>query len=74
MNEAHSKPRQRAEIAFQKEQAQFFARGEARQEEDAITLARDEKTLRLRQARLARDHQNSLTLATKPAAKRARRA
>jgi hypothetical protein len=73
MTETYSKPRQQAEIAFGKTQSQFFARGQAFEELDSIMVARDEKTLRLRQARLAQELQNRTTALTKPASKRARK-
>ncbi|PKR89742.1 hypothetical protein CXZ10_07530 [Pleomorphomonas diazotrophica] len=70
MSEQHSKSRQQAEIAFGKTQSQFFARGQAFEEIDAITAARTEKTARLREARLAKEAADSLALAIKPAQKR----
>ena len=51
MAEQYSKSRQQAEIAFGKAQSQFFARGQAFEELDSITAARNEKTQRLREAR-----------------------
>jgi hypothetical protein len=56
MTQTHSKTRQQAEIAFSHEQSQFFARGHAVEEMDAI--ARDAKTTRLREARLAKQAQD----------------
>ncbi|SCM71390.1 conserved hypothetical protein [uncultured Pleomorphomonas sp.] len=73
MAEQYSKPRQQAEIAFGKTQSQFFARGRAFEELDSITAARNEKTLRLREARLAKELQDSIAPAAKPAPKRAGR-
>ena len=70
MAEQHSKQRQQAEIAFGKAQSQFFARGQAFEELDAITAARNEKTARLRQARLAKEAEDGLALAVKPIHKR----
>ena len=55
MEETYSKSRQRAEIAFGAEQSQFFARGHAVEELQSIATLRDDKTLRLREARLARE-------------------
>ncbi|MDI7863842.1 hypothetical protein MRS76_17970 [Rhizobiaceae bacterium n13] len=66
MTETHSKPRQQAEIAFGRTQSQFFARERALDELDAIVAARDEKTLRLREARLAKELQDSLLPPAKP--------
>jgi hypothetical protein len=73
MSEQYSKPRQQAEIAFGKTQSQFFARGRAFEELDSIAVARNEKTTRLREARLAKEQQDSIALAAKPATKRAGR-
>ena len=50
-----SKSRQRAEIAFDRIQSQFFARGQATEELQTEEQARQAKTQRLREARLARD-------------------
>lgn len=68
MAETLSKSRQRAEIAFGKAQSQVLARGRAAEERESGALARAEKTLRLREARLARD----LTAAAGTVARRAR--
>ncbi len=70
MSEQYSKSRQQAEIAFGKTQSQFFARGQAFEELDSITAARNEKTARLREARLAKEAEDSLALAAKPVHKR----
>ncbi|MDM9628872.1 hypothetical protein QTL95_23525 [Rhizobium sp. S152] len=51
----HSKSRQQAEIAFDRVQSQFFARGQAAEELQTEEQARQAKTQRLREARLARD-------------------
>ena len=50
-----SKSRQNAEIAFDRVQSQFFARGQAVEELQTEEQARQAKTQRLREARLARD-------------------
>ena len=55
MIETYSKSRQQAEIAFGKVQTEFFARGQAQGALDDIAQARDEKTIRLRQARKAKE-------------------
>ncbi len=72
MSETHSKSRQQAEIAFGETQSQFFARGHAVDELNSIAQARDEKTQRLREARLAKELQDSLAPAKTPA-KRAKK-
>ena len=58
MTEKHSKSRQQAEIAFGKTQSQFFARSPAVEEHDFLIQARQEKTQRLREARLAMASEN----------------
>lgn len=55
MTQTHSKSREKAEIAFSNAQSQFFARNSAVEELDSIVLAREEKTRRLREARLAKE-------------------
>ncbi len=55
MSQTHSKSRQQAEIAFGNAQTQFFARNSAVDELDSIVRSREEKTLRLREARLAKE-------------------
>jgi hypothetical protein len=59
MTEQHSKARQVAEKAFDKTQASRAAGDRARDELDAVTKARQEKTSRLREARLAMEAQNA---------------
>jgi hypothetical protein len=58
MTQTYSRPRQRAEIAFGEVQKQFFAKDRAVEELDSIVLAREAKTLRLREARLAKEAQD----------------
>ena len=60
MTQTHSKSRQQAEIAFGKAQLQFFARNSAVEELDSLILPRAEKTLRLREARQAKELQDRL--------------
>ncbi|MDW9400685.1 hypothetical protein GOC23_08975 [Sinorhizobium meliloti] len=55
MTETYSKSRQQAEIAFGKVQTQFFAKDKAVEEFESIARSREAKTLRLREARLAKD-------------------
>ncbi|WP_429924384.1 hypothetical protein ACQY1H_16790 [Agrobacterium vitis] len=74
MAENYSKSRQQAEIAFDKEQSQFFARGRAVEEQDSLVLAREEKTLRLREARLAKESQDQQMADAATAAKSTRKA
>jgi hypothetical protein len=55
VTERFSKSRQQAEIAFGNAQTQFFAKHKAAEEVQSIDNARDAKTLRLREARLAKE-------------------
>jgi hypothetical protein len=55
MTQTHSRSRQQAEIAFSQTQTRFFAKDRAVDELDSIVLAREAKTLRLREARLANE-------------------
>jgi hypothetical protein len=57
MTHTFSKSRQQAENAFNKAQSQLFARARAAEELASLACAREEKTLRLRQARLAQETQ-----------------
>lgn len=50
----HSRSRQQAEIAFTRTQSQFLARKRAVEDLDSAVQAHDEKTLRLREARFAK--------------------
>ncbi|MFN3508858.1 MAG: hypothetical protein ACK4ZU_15365 [Allorhizobium sp.] len=72
MTEQLTKSRQTAEIAFAKTQSQFLARGRAIDEHDAIATARDEKTTRLREARLTREREARENATAALVAKRAR--
>lgn len=73
MTQTHSKSRQQAEIAFGATQSNFFAKSHAVEELISIAQAREDKTLRLREARLAKELQDSLLPAAKPAPKRAKK-
>lgn len=55
MTEKYSPSRQKAEKAFSNLQTQFFAKSEAAEELVSITQSREAKTLRLREARLAKE-------------------
>ncbi len=74
MSQAHSKSRQEAEIAFGNLQSQFFARNNAVEELDCLVRSRDEKTLRLREARLAKELQDRAATTASLLAKRAKTA
>lgn len=64
MNQTHSKARQDAEAAFGKVQTEFFARGQAMEAMDSIASVRDAKTLRLREARKAKELADQMSAAT----------
>ena len=71
---SQSKSREHAEVAFGTLQSQFFARGHAVEENDYVTKSREDKTSRLREARLAKEEQDRLSALTKPAVKTRKRA
>ena len=71
MTQTHSKSRQQAEIAFGNVQSQFFGRGNAVEERDVTIQAREDKTARLREARLAKETQDRSNAVAALAAKRA---
>jgi hypothetical protein len=58
MTEHHNKARRIAEKAFDKTKPQGTAQDRAREERDLENKARQEKTARLREARLALENQN----------------
>ncbi|MBO3758689.1 hypothetical protein J5J10_16865 [Ciceribacter sp. L1K23] len=58
MTDNLNKSRQTAEVAFAKAQSQFLARTRAVDEQDTIASQREEKTQRLREARLAKERQD----------------
>lgn len=70
----HSKSRQQAEIAFGNVQSQFFARNSAVEELDSLARSREEKTLRLREARLSKEAQDRAAATASLLAKRAKSA
>jgi hypothetical protein len=72
MTQTHSKSRQQAEVAFGNAQSQFFARNSAVDELDSIVRSREEKTLRLREARLAKETHDRAVATAALIAKRAK--
>lgn len=72
MNQIHSKSRQQAEIAFGHPQTQFFAKNNAMEELESVIQSRDAKTLRLRQARLAKELADRMSATSALLAKRAK--
>ena len=73
MNESHSRQRQQAEDAFNKAHSPRTARDRAFDEIDAIKVAAEEKTSRLREARLTEEAQRKVKAAGRPAGKRAKK-
>lgn len=71
---SENKSRENAEVAFGHIQSQFFARGNAVEELDHATRSREEKTVRLREARLAKEEQDRLIALNAPAVKTRKRA
>lgn len=55
MTETYSKSRQQAEIAFGNLQSEFFSKNNAMGELELAAQLREAKTLRLREARLAKE-------------------
>ncbi|MBB4351761.1 hypothetical protein [Aliirhizobium cellulosilyticum] len=55
MTETYSKSRQQAETAFGNLQMEFFVKNNAAEELASMAQARDAKTIRLREARLAKE-------------------
>lgn len=74
MSQTHSKSRQKAELAFTQVQSQFVARNAIVEELDSPALARQEKTRRLREARLAKALNDRKAATAALIAKRARTA
>jgi hypothetical protein len=72
MNQTYSRSRQQAEIAFGNVQAQFFAKNEALEERESIAQLREAKTLRLREARLAKELNDRTSATSALMAKRIR--
>ncbi|EGP54089.1 hypothetical protein HW571_18990 [Agrobacterium genomosp. 3] len=70
MTDTHSKSRQQAETAFGAVQTQFFAKNSATEELEAAAQARDAKTLRLREARLAKESADRIATTSHRADKR----
>jgi hypothetical protein len=71
MAEKYSASRQKAEKAFSNIQTQFFAKDKAVEELESITQSREAKTLRLREARLAKEQEDRTAATSALIAKRA---
>ncbi|WP_106753607.1 hypothetical protein [Pannonibacter carbonis] len=67
MTEKQSKLRQQAEIAFAKAQTGARARSRAVEEIDLIVQARNEKTMELKKARMAKELEDRAMAALAPA-------
>lgn len=63
MTETQSKARIQAEAAFGKTQSQFLAKNRIISENDAVVQERDEKTMRLRALRMAKEAGDTTTTA-----------
>ena len=66
MTPTYSKSREQAEIAFGHTQTQFFAKDRAVDELQSIIQAREAKTLRLREARLAKEQDDLAAVLATP--------
>ena len=71
MTQTYSRSRRQAEMAFGDVQRQIFAKDRAVEELDSIVSAREAKTLRLREARLAKEAQDRASATSALLAKRA---
>jgi len=72
MTEAFSKSRQQAEVAFGNVQSQFFSKNNAQEELKSEKQAREAKTFRLREARLAKEQAERTSATAALIAKRAK--
>ncbi|MDF0695501.1 hypothetical protein PYR71_03045 [Rhizobium sp. MC63] len=72
MTQTYSKSRQRAEIAFGNVQSQFFAKNKAAEELESDAQSLQAKTLRLREARLAKERNDRASATSALIAKRAK--
>ncbi|TCQ99338.1 hypothetical protein [Neorhizobium sp. JUb45] len=70
MTETYSKSRQQAETAFGSLQTEFFAKNNAAEELQSVAQARDAKTVRLREARLAKEQADQTSATSALLAKR----
>lgn len=58
MTQSYGRAREEAEIAFAKAQSVFLARESTHRQREAMAEAREEKTLALRTARLAKEQED----------------
>lgn len=71
MADQSTNPKELAEAMFVGTQTQFYGRGNAAEELNAAVAAREEKTARLREARLAKDRRDMIAATAAKIAKRA---
>lgn len=72
MTETYSKARQQAEVAFGNVQTEFFSKNNAIEELESAAQLREAKTLRLREARLAKEQAARASAISSLLAKRTR--
>lgn len=72
MTEKYSKSRQQAEAAFGNLQTEFFANNNAAEELESEEQRRDAKTVRLREARLAKEQADRMSATSALLAKRSK--
>jgi len=72
VTETYSKSRQQAETAFGNLQTEFFAKNNAAEELESEVQARDAKTVRLREARLAKEQADRMSETSSLLAKRSK--
>lgn len=65
MTQTFSNSRRKAEVAFGNLQTEFFSKNNAVGELESVAQARDAKTLRLREARLAKEQADRISAASK---------
>jgi hypothetical protein len=65
MTQDQSRSNRRAELVSNLAQAQFFAKDHAAQEEEFLTQMREAKTLRLRNARMAKERRGRTLAASR---------
>ena len=72
MTETYTKSRQQAEIAFVDVETEFFSKNSAMEELESAAQAREAKTQRLREARLAKEQAERSSATPTLLAKRAK--
>jgi hypothetical protein len=72
MTETYSKSRQQAETAFGHIRTEFSAKNNAAEEIESVAQARDAKTFRLREARLAKEQADRISATSALLSKRSK--